>query len=71
SLEFTVAVTAPATLRVYNALGQEVATIFNAVAESGQFHSAVFDASKLPSGIYLARLESSGKQAVKKMLLVK
>ncbi|HTP79120.1 MAG TPA: T9SS type A sorting domain-containing protein [Bacteroidota bacterium] len=71
TLEFTVATSAPATLKVYNALGQEVATLFNGVAESGQFHSAVFDASKLPSGIYMARLESVGKQAVKKMLLVK
>jgi fibronectin type 3 domain-containing protein len=64
------------TLKVYNLLGQEVATILNNQAtEAGEF-SVPFDASHLSSGIYFYRVtvqETSGKEfsAMKKMTLIK
>jgi len=34
-------------------------------------HQIAFDASGLPSGIYLARLEASGRTQVQKLVLMK
>ncbi|MBI3189647.1 MAG: T9SS type A sorting domain-containing protein, partial [Ignavibacteriales bacterium] len=64
------------TLKVYNLLGQEVATLFNnQEMEAGEF-SVPFDASHLTSGIYFYRVtvtEKSGQEfsATKKMTLIK
>jgi hypothetical protein len=58
------------TLKVYNPIGQEVATIVNQSMAAGR-HSITFDASHLPSGMYLYRLETAGFSATKKMLLMK
>jgi hypothetical protein len=71
AIAFTVPSDGPTTLKVYNTLGQEVATLFNNVAKAGEFHQATFDGSRLASGIYFARLESGGKQMMKKMIMVK
>ena len=71
SIQFTVPNDGRATLKVYNTLGQEVATLFDGVATAGEYHQATFDASHLASGIYFSRLEFGGKMQVKKMLLLK
>jgi hypothetical protein len=71
TLQFSVMMDGPAALRVYNTIGQEVATLFDGYALSGRFYTATFDASQLPSGFYYARLETAGQQMVRKMLLVK
>ena len=71
TLEFTVPTDGRATLKVYNTLGQEVATVFDGNAVAGQYHQATFDGTKLSSGIYFARLQYDGKQLLKKMLMVK
>ena len=70
-IQFTVPSDGRATLKVYNTLGQEVATLFNNVAKAGEYHQATFDGSKLASGIYFARLQFGGKTLVKKLLMVK
>ena len=64
-------------LKVFNLLGQEVATpVRNEQMEEG-YHSAQFDARNLPSGTYFYRLatttENGGKvfQSVKKMVFLK
>ena len=58
------------TLKVYNILGQEVATIF-----SGQLHAgnyvATFDGSKLAGGVYIYRLEAERTSISKKLILLK
>ncbi len=71
SIQFTVPNDGRATLKVYNTLGQEVATLFDGVATAGEYHQATFDASHLASGIYFSRLKFGGKMQVKKMLLLK
>src|SRR5690606_8279713 len=45
------------TLRVYNALGQEVAVLAEAEQAAGR-HEVVFDAADLPAGVYFYRLEA-------------
>ena len=58
------------TLRVYDAIGREVAILVNEVKEAG-YYSVSFNASNLASGIYFARLVSGEKSQVKKLMLMK
>ncbi|RPI04989.1 MAG: T9SS C-terminal target domain-containing protein [Ignavibacteriae bacterium] len=58
------------TLRIYNLLGQHVATLVNEVQSAGP-HSAVFDASRFSSGVYFYSIESGSFRSSKKMLLMK
>ena len=58
-------------LKIYDALGREVANLFNGYAEAGEWLSVVFDASGFASGTYLARLESGPNTVTRKILLVK
>jgi hypothetical protein len=58
------------TLKVYDEIGREVATLVNEVKEAG-YYFATFDGSKLSSGIYLAKLQSGDKVQIKKMSLIK
>jgi hypothetical protein len=57
-------------LKVYNLLGQEVASLVDGRLNSGN-HSVNFDASKLSSGVYIYRLSSGGISYSRKMILVK
>ena len=59
------------TLRVYNAIGQEVALLFEGIAEPGQNYSVNFNAGDLASGMYVYKLQSGSNVSVKKMLLLK
>jgi len=70
-IRFTVPSTGRAVLKIFNVLGQEVATLFDGNAVADEYHQATFDASRLASGVYFSRLESNGKMQVKKMLLMK
>jgi hypothetical protein len=70
-IEFVVPMSGHATMKVYNVLGQEVATLFDGNAEAGRINSARFDASNLPSGLYFYTLKSSGTSETKRMLLTK
>lgn len=62
------------TLRIYNIVGQEIATLVNKYLEAGTY-SFVFDANsvniRLTSGLYLYRIESNEFTSIKKMLLIK
>jgi hypothetical protein len=57
-------------LRVYNLMGQEVASLVNGSVGKGR-HVVTFDASNLTSGVYLYRIETNGFVAEQKMLLMK
>ena len=70
-ISFSLPATGVATLRVYNILGQRVATLVDGVVRGGVEHSVTFNASSLPSGIYYYRLESAQRSETKKMVLLK
>ena len=71
TIEFTFPENGKASLRVFNMIGQEVATLFDKTAEAGRLYWATFSASSLPSGLYFYRLEFGKQSIVKRMLLVK
>ncbi len=71
NLTFTVPSNGRATLRVFNALGQEVATLFNGEVQAGNYTTVSFDARGLASGTYFSRLEHNGSVQSKIMLLMK
>ncbi len=57
-------------LNVYNVLGQKVMTLINGQLKAG-YHSAMFDGTKLASGVYIYSLEGADVNISKKMLLIK
>ncbi len=58
------------TLKVYDVLGREVATLANQRQNAGSY-TVTFDAGKLPSGVYFYRLTAGSMTETKKMLLIK
>jgi hypothetical protein len=58
------------TLKVYDMLGKEVATLVNESKASG-YYKVNFNASKLSSGIYVYKLTGSNVNISKKMILMK
>ncbi len=58
------------TLKIYDALGNEVTTLVNEFKEAG-VHELEFDASNLASGIYLYKLTAGNFVQTKKMILNK
>lgn len=58
------------TLKVYDILGKEIATLVNENKPAG-FYEAEFNASQLPSGMYIYKIQSGSFSDVKKMLLTK
>ncbi|MCS6988941.1 MAG: T9SS type A sorting domain-containing protein [Chloroherpetonaceae bacterium] len=57
-------------LKVYDVLGREVATLVNEVKGAGA-HATTFDAANLASGVYFYRLQAGSFSQTKKMMLVK
>lgn len=71
TIRFTVQVTGFTTLKVFDIMGKEVATLVNENLEAGVYHQITFNASGLSSGMYFYRLQSGKFVETKKMLLVK
>ena len=59
-----------ATLRVYDALGREIARLPSEEKAMGA-HTVTWDARDLPSGVYVYRLVAGNHVDSKKMLLIK
>ena len=58
------------TLRVYDVLGNEIATLVNEYREAGRY-SINFDASNMPSGVYIYKLQAGDFTQTRKMTLLK
>jgi hypothetical protein len=58
------------TIKIYDMLGEEVATIVNTTQEAGSYEIN-FDASNLASGMYIYRLNAGNVLLSKKMILLK
>jgi len=57
-------------LKIYNTLGEEVIKLVDEIKPAGSYE-AEFNASELPSGIYIYRMQSGEYVSSKKMLLIK
>jgi Secretion system C-terminal sorting domain len=69
-INFSVPKNSFVTLKVYNVLGQEVATLFSGMQKAGNY-VATFDANRFASGVYFYRLQAGTFSSVKKMMLLK
>jgi Secretion system C-terminal sorting domain len=58
------------TLKVYNSLGQQIATLVDRQEQPGNYN-VEFNASQLASGVYFYQLESNNSVSTKKMILLK
>ncbi len=70
SINFTLSETGETSLKVYNMLGQEVASIVNGRLSAGNY-SYSFDASQLSSGMYIYQLSAQNMTVTKRMTLIK
>ena len=58
------------TVTVYDILGRRVRTLVDSVHSSG-LHTVLFDAERLPSGLYMYRMQIDAYTEVRKMLLIR
>jgi hypothetical protein len=70
SINFAIPNSEFVTLKIYNILGSEVATLVNETLGAGSYKFN-FDASNLASGIYLYELKAGNFAQIKKMNLLK
>jgi endo-1,4-beta-xylanase len=69
-IEYSMPKSGYVSLKIFNVLGKEVATLFSGVQQIGT-HRVAFDGSGLASGVYLYRLQASGFVDTKRMILMK
>ncbi len=69
-LTYDVAELSDVSIKVYNVMGQEIATLVSGVRTVGR-HSVTFDASNLSSGIYFVQMQAEGFNAMQKIMLMK
>ncbi len=58
-------------LKVYNYMGEYVATLFDKTANAGQVYKIEFDTKKLSAGTYFITLKTDNRQITKKMVIIK
>jgi hypothetical protein len=70
TIRFSIPTAASVQLKVYNILGNEIATIVNRKMPAGKYN-VEYDASNHPSGIYFYTLTTNDFSETKKMTLIK
>jgi hypothetical protein len=70
TITFGIPVKTRVVLKLFNAVGEEVAQLYNGEKEAGRY-SFEFSATGLPSGIYFYRLQAGSFVETKKMVLMK
>jgi hypothetical protein len=74
TISFAVSEAGPVAIKVYDASGKEAAVVLDKQLAQG-YYSIVFDASRLPSGVYFCRLTAAYERSVvtdiKRMMLLK
>ena len=58
-------------IKIYNLVGQEVATLANGYVPNGGTHQFVWNAMNMSSGVYLAKVEGLGAVQTQKLMLLK
>jgi hypothetical protein len=70
TLSYTLAEAADVELKVFNLMGQEVATLVSGPQAAGA-HRISFNGASLPSGLYLSRFTAGGRSSVSRLMLAK
>jgi hypothetical protein len=60
----------PVTLKIYDMIGREAATLFEGPGGPGE-QAVLFQAGELPSGVYIARLTAGSFTEIRKIVLMK
>jgi hypothetical protein len=69
-ISFSIGKEGPVSLRVYDILGQEVATLINENRKAGEY-TELFDGSQMASGVYVYVLSSSEGRLTGRMMMLK
>ena len=69
-IEYSIPQTAFVTLKVYDILGKEIATLVNEEKLAGNYE-VNFNGNRLSSGIYFYKIQAGGYSSMKKMVLLK
>jgi hypothetical protein len=70
SLRFDLPVSGNISLKIFDIVGREITVIAEGLFKAGSY-TAIWDAQNLPSGIYLARLETANVTRVVKLMLIR
>lgn len=70
AISYQVSASSVVTLKIFDVLGREVATLVNGVRPAGK-HTVQWDAAGFPSGVYMYVIETSGFHASKQMVYLK
>jgi len=70
TIEYSIPEKSFARLSVYNTIGQQVAVLFEGIKERGVYRYN-FNASNLPAGVYIYKLETNKNSFTRKMMLIK
>lgn len=70
NIKFSIAAPGSTSLRIYNTIGQNIATLVDGFMQAGNY-SVDWNASGMSSGLYYYRLESGGFGVTRKMLMIK
>ena len=70
TIKFSITKQSNVKLELFNSIGELIGTILNEVKSAGNYQVS-FDASNLPSGVYMYKLSSDEGSFIKKMTLIK
>ena len=70
TINFGLPLASEVTIKVFNILGQEVATVFEGKMPAGE-KKLIFDGSNLTSGTYFYQIQAGDNVKIRKMLLIK
>ncbi|MBU1679960.1 MAG: T9SS type A sorting domain-containing protein [Bacteroidetes bacterium] len=70
TIKYSVPTEAHVTLKIYDILGRDIATLINEQKRPGAYE-VNFNASNLPSGVYFYRIETTNFSQIKKLILIK
>ena len=71
NLELAIPEAGYVSVKVYNLVGQEVATLVDGMMDANPNYTFLWNAGSLSSGVYLVRAEGAGQIATQKLMLLK
>ena len=70
AIKYSIPKSSQVTLKIFNTLGEEIATLVNEEKAVGSYE-VNWNAANLPSGVYFYRLQAGGFVQTRKMILLK